>query len=119
VSKQLLFSVTRKDFRVDYYKGSGKGGQKRNKTENCCRITHLESGAVGKSEEGRSKEHNKKKAFERCVNSEIFQKWFKVETARRLGRLVDVEEAVEKAMHPSNIKVETKNELGQWEVKEE
>ncbi len=34
-NKQLLFSVTKKDLRIDYYKGTGSGGQKKNKTENC------------------------------------------------------------------------------------
>lgn len=55
MGKHLLFFLSRKDFRIDFYRGRGKGGQKKNKTENCCRMTHLESGAVGKSEEGRSK----------------------------------------------------------------
>ena len=73
MSQKLLFSVTKKDLRVDYYRGTGKGGQKRNKTENCCRITHVASGAVGKSEEGRSKEHNKHTAFTRMVESACFQ----------------------------------------------
>lgn len=113
-NKNLLFSLTKKDFRIDYYRGTGKGGQKRNKTENCCRITHLESGAVGKSEEGRSKEHNKHTAFQRMVETEEFQKWYKIETARRLGKLVDVENEVQKAMNPENIKIECKDEDGKW-----
>ena len=36
--------LTKKDFRIDWYSGTGAGGQKRNKTQNCCRITHIETG---------------------------------------------------------------------------
>ena len=105
-----LVSVTRKDLRIDFYKGTGKGGQKRNKTENCCRITHLESGAVGKSEEGRSKEHNKKAAFVRMTQAPEFQGWMRLETARALG--LDAE--IEKSLRPQNLKIEVKNAAGLW-----
>ena len=104
--RKLLFSITRKDFRVDYYKGSGKGGQKRNKTENCCRITHIESGSVGKSEESRSKDHNKKTAFERCINSETFQKWHKIKVAEVTGQLVNAEEWADNQMRSENLRIE-------------
>jgi len=113
-NKERLFSLTRKDFRIDYYKGTGKGGQKRNKTENCCRITHLESGAVGKSEEGRSKLHNKNQAFERCIQSKEFRDWFKLETAFRLGQLADIEEEITRALCPENLRFERRDESGKW-----
>jgi peptide chain release factor 1 len=38
------------DFRIDWYSGSGAGGQHRNKHQNSCRITHLPTGLVRKSE---------------------------------------------------------------------
>lgn len=114
MNRKLLFSVTKKDLRIDYYRGTGKGGQKRNKTENCCRITHLESGAVGKSEEGRSKEHNKQTAFIRMQQTPEFKKWLRIETARRLGTLVDIEKEVEQSMSPKNLNVEGKDEEGLW-----
>lgn len=106
----LIFSLTKKDFRVDYYKGTGKGGQKRNKTENCCRITHIESGAVGKSEEGRSKEHNKRVAFNRMTETEEFKKWYRVRVAEKLGMIAKLDDS----MSEKNLKVEVKNEEGQW-----
>jgi len=112
--KKLLYSITKKDLRVDYYKGDGAGGQKKNKTENCCRITHLESGAVGKSEDGRSKEHNKKTAFKRMIETPEFQKWHKIEVARGLGKLIDVEKEVEKTMTINNLRIEGKDEKGKW-----
>jgi len=94
--KTLLFSITKdsKDLRWDYYRGTGKGGQKRNKTENCCRVTHTPSGAVGKSEEGRSKEQNRKKAFRKMAESKEFQNWARVEAARVTGELAEIERKV-------------------------
>jgi len=117
--KKLLFSVTKKDLQIQYFRGTGKGGQKRNKTENCCRITHIESGAVGKSEEGRSKEHNKKTAFERMIQTEEFQKWHRSEVARTLGRTAEIEKEVQRSMSTNNLIVEGKDEKGLWvELKE-
>jgi len=98
--RELLFSIQKNDksLRWDYYRGSGKGGQKRNKTENCCRCTHLPSGAVGKSEEGRSKEQNKKRAFRRMAESEEFRKWVRIEAARVTGEESRIQARVEKAL---------------------
>jgi len=107
-----LFSVTRKNCRWDYYKGSGPGGQKRNKTENCCRCTHKDSGAVGKSEDGKSKEHNKRNAFKRMAETKEFKKWVRLESARLSGELVRIEEYVEREMK-YNVRVEVKEE-GKW-----
>ena len=117
--KQLLFSVTKKDLRIDYYKGHGKGGQKKNKTENCCRITHVESGAVGQSEEGRSKEHNTKLAFERMTGTEEFKRWLKIHTSEKLGVTAQIQAEVENTMRSSNLRVEGKDENGRWAKLEE
>lgn len=34
------------DVKVEWFSGSGAGGQNRNKTMNCCRMTHLPSGTT-------------------------------------------------------------------------
>jgi protein subunit release factor B len=113
MKKELLFSVrgNSKDIRWDYYRGSGKGGQKRNKTENCCRCTHLPSGAVGKSEEGRSKDHNKRQAFRRMAESEKFMKWVRIEAARATGEEAIINAKVAKAL--KNVTTEIKKD-GRW-----
>jgi peptide chain release factor 1 len=34
------------DLKVEWFSGTGKGGQNRNKTQNCCRLTHLPTGLI-------------------------------------------------------------------------
>lgn len=38
------------DFRVEWYSGSGAGGQHRNKHQNSCRLTHIPTGLIVKAE---------------------------------------------------------------------
>lgn len=112
----LLFTVTERDCRFDYYVGSGKGGQKRNRTYNCVRVTHIESGAVGKSEEGRSQRKNKEIAFKRMSETQEFKNWHRIETSRRMGHLSEIKKEVEREL--KNVKVEVKVD-GVWKETKE
>lgn len=71
--KELLLSVTLKDCDVQTKRGSGKGGQNRNKRDTAVRIVHRASGAVGESQEERSQLQNKKRAFLRMAATPVFQ----------------------------------------------
>jgi hypothetical protein len=114
MAKEILFSVTASDCRWDYYRGSGKGGQKRNKTDSACRCTHLASGAVGQAEDDRSQHVNKRLAFVRMSNTEKFKTWHKLEVARRTGVLREAEEYVDREMRtPSHLRVDVKVN-GRW-----
>jgi len=103
---ELLFSLSKAkgDFVVQPFKGSGKGGQKRNKTMSACRIIHPASGAVSECQEERSFEQNKKKAFSRLMEKEKFVSWHKLETSKALGHAVNIQEQVDRDM--KNIRVE-------------
>lgn len=70
---ELLFSVTAKDCRWDTFRGTGKGGQKRNKTESAVRCTHIASGAVGQSDDSRSQHDNRRTAFKRMAETDVFK----------------------------------------------
>ena len=114
ISKQLLFSLTKKDFKVDTFRSGGKGGQHQNTTDSGVRITHIESGAVGESREERSQPQNKKKAFERLVKSDTFQKWHKIKAAQIMGIMKtpeqiekEIDEMIERDLKNGNIKIET------------
>jgi len=112
--KELLFSVTASDCRWDYYRGSGKGGQKRNKTDSAVRCTHLASGAVGSCENYRSQRENKIEAFRRMYDTAKFKGWHKLECAKRMGLLKRIEEDVDLMMKDRNLLVEIKSEDGKW-----
>lgn len=106
MGRELLFSITRKDFRIDTFRAGGKGGQKQNKTSSGVRVTHIESGAVGESHEERSQHVNKERAFRRCVESVAFIRWHKRKTAEIMLGKANVENAINQSLRPSNIKSE-------------
>jgi len=112
MTKELLFSITAADCRFDYYRGSGAGGQHRNKTDSACRCTHEASGAVGQAEDTRSQHKNKRLAFVRMAATSKFRAWMRLEIARRTGALRQAEERVDQEMR-TNIRVEVQ-ENGRW-----
>lgn len=59
--------LTKKDFRIDWFSGSGAGGQHRNKHQNCCRITHLETGLTAVGQTSRSRVTNQEIAFRNLI----------------------------------------------------
>lgn len=103
---ELLFSLTKKDFEVQTFTTGGNGGQHRNAKQNGVRIIHPASGARAEHRDGRDQAQNKKKAFEKLMETKEFKSWHKMETLRRLGVLRSVEEEVERQMSPKNLKIE-------------
>ena len=60
--------LTKKDFKLEWFSGSGAGGQHRNKHQNCCRITHIESGITTTGQNSRSRVENQRDAFTRLAH---------------------------------------------------
>ena len=56
--------LTKKDFRLEWFSGTGGGGQYRNKHQNCCRITHIETGLMATGQSNRERPANQKEALE-------------------------------------------------------
>jgi hypothetical protein len=109
----LLFRVTANDCDWSYTRGTGPGGQKRNKTSSKVRCTHRASGAVGESDETRSQHDNKRLAFRKMAETKEFKTWHKIETAKRLGNLISIEDNVKTAMRESNLRIEGRVD-GKW-----
>lgn len=110
-NKQLLFSLTRDDFKWDYFRAGGKGGQNQNAVNSGVRCTHPPSGAVGEGRDSRDQLANRRSAFVRCLATEKFKTWHRQEVTRRLTgtqprTLEDVEREIDAMMQPENLKVE-------------
>lgn len=58
--------ITEDQFRFEWYSGTGKGGQHRNKHQNCCRCIHVPTGIVANGTNSRSREDNKQAAYSTC-----------------------------------------------------
>ena len=59
--------IDRKIYKVKYTRGTGAGGQHKNKVETCVVITHIESGLKEKCEDSRKRNLNEKTAYIRLV----------------------------------------------------
>jgi len=55
--------LTKKDFKLEWFSGTGAGGQHRNKHQNCCRITHIKSGLKCQGTANKSRVANQRDAF--------------------------------------------------------
>ena len=104
--KELLFSVTKNDFIIEWFSGKGAGGQHRNKHQNCCRIKHPPSGAIATVTSSKSREQNKKQAFKNLVNSVEFQTWLKRKIAEETLVKEEIEKWLNEQMRPENLKIE-------------
>lgn len=63
--------LPKKDLKVEYTRGTGAGGQHKNKTETCCEITHVPSGIKERCQDSRSKSTNFATALSRVTKRVI------------------------------------------------
>lgn len=110
MSRELLFRLTRKDFEVTWFRGSGGGGQHRNKHANCCHIRHPASGAVSTGQSSRSRVSNQKEAFRGLLKKPDFMRWYR----RRIAEIT--EKKTLEQMSTENLLIEVRTEHGWIEI---
>jgi protein subunit release factor B len=111
MSRELVFSVTAADCTFKFTRGTGNGGQKKNKTNSACHCKHPPSGAAGYAEDSRSQRQNKELAFARMCERPEFKTWLSMQFRIRTGQQAVIESNVERQMR--QIRVEVKDE-GLW-----
>ena len=116
VGQERIVHLTKKDFELEFYRGTGNGGQNRNKVSSCCRIRHSASGAVATCEEQRDQIQNRRIAFTRLTEQLKFKMWLTREHYVKLGQMLSEEQIrakVDEQMELKNLKIEIKED-GKW-----
>lgn len=75
------------DFKIEWYSGTGAGGQHRNKHQNSCRITHIPTGIVTTSQTRSrisSLESAKKSIMAQLENSSFYAQKLEIDKDRKL-----------------------------------
>lgn len=114
-NRKLLFSLTKKDFKLQAFPAGGPGGQHQNKTSSAIRITHPASGAQAESRSERSQHQNKKLAFERLMENPKFKMWVSRMVAEALSGKT-AEEAIDEQMAEENLRTEIVGDDGKWKA---
>ena len=117
-TRQLLFTVSIKDCRVDTFSVGGNGGSGKDTSNTGVRVVHLPSGAMGRAVDSRSQGKNKELAFRRMAETKEFRGWARLEASKRFGEK-SIEEQVEESLSPENLKVEVRGEDGKWSLEDD
>lgn len=105
MKRELLFSITKKDFEITYFSGKGKGGQHRNKHQNCVRLKHKESGVIATGQSNKERKSNIREALHNLLKNGKFKMWYAQKVQEVLsGKSLD--QRVEEMMKPENLKIE-------------
>ena len=77
--------LTKSDFVVEWFSGTGKGGQHRNKHQNCCRITYPALNLSAQGTSSRSRIDNQRAAFTTLARRIVQYHAIKDAPARRVN----------------------------------
>jgi protein subunit release factor B len=112
MSRELVFSVTASDCVWKYTRGTGNGGQKKNKTNSAVHCMHPPSGAHGYAEEHREQRKNRQVAFQKMAETKEFKDWSHLEFNRKTGIQAAIEDKVNREL--LKIRVDAKDDEGRW-----
>ena len=113
MTRRTLFTVSKSDCRRDTFTCGGHGGSGKDTSNNGVRYVHEPSGAVGECREERYQHQNDKIAWTRMAKHPKFYAWVQQQVAHiQSGK--SIEEKVEDALAPPNLKYEVRDAAGRW-----
>lgn len=111
--RELLFSITKKDFDIHYFSGTGAGGQHRNRHMNSVRLHHRDSGARSTGQSSKSRQSNLTEAFKSIREKVKFKLWYNQKVLEAMGKKT-IEQEVRESVQPKNLKIEGHDDQGRW-----
>jgi protein subunit release factor B len=102
------FGLLEKDILEKFVSGSGSGGQKLNKTQNCVYLKHIPTGLEVKCQKDRSRESNR--FFARRELLEKFKEKFLGIKTKKMSELEKIKKQKNRRKRKTDTKLESKNE---------